>query len=101
MAVANVIKKDIDSIPRQDVPPLLFEFIDTLLKIRKFDRVIEVCFAKQMTDIYVVTEEDDVDLSEKIMKKFAGWEASYMLFPELHIINKDEKFYIPDGANCL
>ena len=51
-----------------------------------------------MHDIFVVTEFDDIDLSEKILGKFAQWEAAYKIFPELHIINKDEKFYIPSGS---
>ncbi|MBR1942394.1 hypothetical protein IJ843_01510 [bacterium] len=49
----------------------------------------------------LLTQKDDVDISEKIMEQFAMWETSYSIFPELHIINENEKFYIPSGANCI
>jgi hypothetical protein len=90
-----------ETIAKQEVPLIIYEFLDTLLKIRKIETVLGVHFAQKMSDIYVVTEKDDVDLSENIMEKFATWEASYKVFPELHIINKEETFYIPDGAMCI
>ena len=71
------------------------------MKIKKIDKVLDVCFSPKLTDIYVVTEEDDVDTSEQIMEEFATWESSYKVFPELHIINDNEKFYIPAGASSL
>lgn len=94
-------KEKVKNEPINEVPAFVYEFIDTIIKIKNLDKVLEVCFPKKMSDIYVVTEEDDVELAEKIMKKFAAWESSYKVFPELHIINKNEKFYIPDGANCI
>ena len=97
----TITKDKIKYQPTNEVPAFVYEFIDTIVKIKNLDKVLEVCFPKKMSDIYVVTEEDDVELAETIMKKFAAWESSYKVFPELHIINKNEKFYIPDGANSI
>lgn len=83
----------------QKIQQLIFEFIDTLLKIKEIPGVLNIYFISHITDIYVVTSEDDVTLSDKIIEKFAQWEATYHIFPELHIINKNEKFYIPNGAS--
>ena len=91
----------IDTIAREQIPAVMFEFFDTLNKIKNLTSVLEVCFTQKMADIYVVLEKDDVDLSEHIMESFAQWEATYKVFPELHIINKDEKFYIPNGSYAL
>ena len=90
-----------DTISRQEIPIILYEFLDTLLKIRKINDVVNVCFVKELTDIYVITARNDADLSEHIMEKFAMWEASYKIFPELHIIDQEEMFYIPEGASCI
>ena len=85
----------------EEIPSIIYEFLDTLMKIKKIDKVINVCFVHKLTDIYVVTKEDDVNISEQIMEEFATWESSYKVFPELHIINNNEQFYIPVGASCL
>lgn len=92
------LKKALDNVSRDEIPALMYEFYDTLSKIKKIKNVLEVHCSKKMHDIFVVTEFDDVDLSEKILSKFAQWESAYRIFPELHIINKDEKFYIPSGS---
>lgn len=92
------LKNALDNVSRDEVPAIMYEFYDTLSKIKKIKNVLEVHCSKKMSDIFVVTEHDDVDLSEKILAKFAQWEAAYRIFPELHIINKDEKFYIPTGS---
>lgn len=92
------LKKTIDNVSRDEIPAIMYEFYDTLNKIKKIKNVLEVHCSKKISDIFVVTEEDDIDLSEKILNKFAQWEATYHIFPELHIINKSEKFYIPTGS---
>ncbi len=89
-----------NNISRNEIPVIMFEFIDTLLKIKKISSVVKVCVSA-MSDIYVITENDDIDVNEKIMKIFAQWETNYRIFPELHIINESEQFYIPSGANCI
>lgn len=99
MTTKNVER--VDTIAREQIPAIMFEFFDTLTKIKKLKNVLEVSFTHMMADIYVVIEKDDVDLSEHIMESFAQWEANYKVFPELHIINKDEKFYIPNGSYIL
>lgn len=101
MALEEKELKATDRVERSEIPVILFDFFDTLLKIKKVENVKDIYFAKKMTDIYVVTEVDDVDMSETIMNKFALWESSYQVFPELHIINKDETFYIPAGATLI
>ena len=82
---------------------VIFDIDNTLIPWKEeyyneIKNVLEVHCSKKMSDIFVVTEEDDIDLSEKILNKFAQWEATYHIFPELHIINKSEKFYIPTGS---
>lgn len=99
MATKEINK--VDTIAREQIPAVMFEFFDTLNKIKKLKNVLEVSFTHMMSDIYVVIEKDDVDLSEHIMESFAQWEATYKVFPELHIINKDERFYIPNGSYAL
>ncbi len=92
------LKKAIDNVSRDEILAIMYEFYDTLSKIKKIKNVLEVHCSRKMSDIFVVTELDDIDLSEKIMGKFSQWEATYRIFPELHIINKNEKFYIPSGS---
>ena len=96
----NVEKKSAYNVPRDEVQKLMFEFIDTLQKIKNMTDVTSVHIA-ELVDVFVVVKEDNVSLSEKIMEKFAEWEAQYKIFPELHIINKDEKFYIPSGSYAI
>lgn len=88
-------------VTRDEIPVIMFEFYDTLNKIKNLKSVMEVCFTQKIADIYVVLEKDNVELAEHIMEKFAEWESSYKVFPELHIINQDEKFYIPKGSYVL
>ena len=83
---------------QQFIRKLLFEFFDTLCKIKQLKGVSEIYFIDCVTDIFVVTSVDDVDLSDKIIQKFAQWEATYHIFPELHIITKEECYFIPNGA---
>lgn len=90
-----------DNISRKEIPSIVFEFMDTLLKIKNIGNVIKICFLPEISDIYVVTTSDDLDLNEQIMETFAQWEASYKIFPEVHIINENEEFYIPNGAHCI
>lgn len=94
-------KKAIYDVPRDEVQKLMFEFFDTLQKIKNMANVISVHIADKLVDVFVVVKEDDVSLSENIMEKFAEWEAQYKIFPELHIINKNEKFYIPSGSYAI
>lgn len=88
----------VDTIAREQIPMVMFEFYDTLNKIKELSEVLNIFFTKNIADIYVVLKKDDVELAENIMERFAQWEASYKVFPELHIINQDEKFYIPNGS---
>lgn len=93
--------KNTDNVSRKEIPSIVFEFMDTLLKIKNIKNVVKICFLPEISDIFVVTTSDDIDLNEKIMETFSQWEACYKIFPELHIINEDEEFYIPDGAHCI
>ena len=86
------------TVEREQIPVILFDFFDTLSKIKQLEKVIKICFTNKMADIYVLLENDDIDLADYIMGKFAQWETAYKVFPELHIINKDEEFYIPTGS---
>lgn len=86
------------TVERDEIPVILFDFFDTLRKIKQLENVIKVCFTDKMADIYILLENDDIDLSEYIMERFAQWETAYKVFPELHIINKNEEFYIPTGS---
>ncbi|MBR1942393.1 hypothetical protein IJ843_01505 [bacterium] len=49
-----IIESKNDTVSRQEIPALIYEFIDTLEKIKNIDSVIEVCFANKLNDIYVV-----------------------------------------------
>ncbi|MBS5801484.1 MAG: hypothetical protein KIC80_00520 [Brachyspira sp.] len=93
--------KNTDNVSREEIPSIVFEFMDTLLKIKHIENVVKICFLPGISDIFVVTTSDDIDLNEKIMETFSQWEACYKIFPELHIINEEEEFYIPDGAHCI
>lgn len=90
-----------NTINRNEFFQTAYELLDTILKIKKIENVNSLYISNGMTDIYVVTEYDDVDTSENIMEQFANWEVSYKMFPELHVINKNETFYIPAGAKCI
>lgn len=81
-----------------NISTIVFDFLYTLKKISEFENVVKVALSDQHRDIFIVLEQDNEDLSEEIMQTFAKWECDYKSFPELHIINKDETFYIPSGA---
>ena len=80
---------------------LLFEFADTLAKIKSLEIVSKICFTKMVSDIYIVTKKENLDENEKIIKLFAQWESTYKIFPEVHIISEEEEFYIPQGASRI
>ncbi len=102
MTTKEKTTENIDNgIARDKFTIIMFEFLDTLNKIKELKNVKGVYFTKDFIDIYVLLEKEDVDLAEFIMEKFSLWEASYKLFPEFHIINKDERFYIPSGSYTL
>ena len=93
----NLTNKDCVSLIEQEkIMQMMFEFFDTLKKIKHLNGVTDISIVGY--DIYVVTEKDDVDLIDDITTKFAQWEATYHIFPELHTITKEEMFYIQSGA---
>lgn len=86
------------SVPAAMIPVIIFDFYCTLSKIKKMEKVIKISCSEKLTDIFIVLENDDIEMSEKIIDEFAQWEADYKVFPELHVINQNELFYIPAGS---
>lgn len=85
----------------ENIKAQIYEFLDTLIKIKSIENVTSVHFTKRLSDIYVVTKKEDLDINEKIIKLFTQWESTYKIFPELHMISEDELFYIPQGAKSI
>lgn len=95
----DLTTKECVSRQEQEKMKMVFEFTDTLLKIKQLDGVKNIYIVDY--DIYVVTADDDVDLMDNITTRFAEWEATYHIFPELHTITENEMFYIQSGAKII
>lgn len=79
-----------------------FDFLDTLFRIKKIKGVIKVCVdTEKFQEVFVVIEKDDAELMDTVTTEFAKWEAEYHIFPELHVINEDEMYYVPTNAEVL
>lgn len=97
MVVEFMNENETNTIKRSEIKPMIFEFLDALFKIRNLDNVESVHFVNH-EDVFVFTDNEDLDLEENIINKFAQWEMDYKIFPELHILTKDQKYLLPEGA---
>lgn len=95
----DLTTKECVSRQEQEKMKMVFEFTDTLWKIKQLDGVKNIYIVDY--DIYVVTVDDNVDLMDNITTRFAEWEATYHIFPELHTITENEMFYIQSGAKII
>lgn len=95
----DLTTKECVSRQEQEKMKMVFEFTDTLLKIKQLDGVKNIYIVDY--DIYVITADDNVDLMDNITTRFAEWEATYHIFPELHTITENEMFYIQSGAKII
>ena len=83
--------------PSLQMPPFVFDFLDTMKKIENLEKVRQVNLSypsdsdMENLQIYVFTKGEDLDIEDQITKLITDWEIDYSFFPEFHIIPCDSE----------
>lgn len=88
--------------PAQKMLVDLFHAID---KVKKIDQVIEIGMysgdSRDVFHLYITVEKETIKTNDEILKNLISWEEDYLVFPEVHIVEKNDKKYIPKGIRPL